>query len=457
VLRGGKAFQEQVGFAHRQTQGDQSMNRKQFSVNVSNILALALLTFLLGGAIFVQPAHAQNYTVVHPFTGDPDGIYPSPIIRDAQGNLYGTTYAGGNTACSGHSGACGTVFKIDSAGNETQIFTFPGGALGSNPIATVAEDAAGNLYGTTEGDGFLGASVIYKIDPSGQETVLAPNAQTGGSMDSPLLVGRDGNLYGMTPYGGNYTCGYDDEGCGQLFRLTQSGTYTMLHAFNGTDGIRPDGGLVQDSKGNLYGVAFYGGNSQCETTGIQYPYDPPDYETKGCGTIFELDVKGKFTVLHTFAGPGDGGGPLGLIIDSANNLYGIAQNGGIYEGNGQLYGSGTIFKVDTTNGDFSVLFSFTPPISNSNGFASHLVRDSKGNLYGAKQFDGAHNTGFLFRIDTEENLTDLFDFAELIGLGTPEGYYPVGLALGSAHDIYGSMFMAGFDQLCCGTIFHITP
>jgi len=420
------------------------------SKKIFSSVLLATVFMLLCLAAITSQLQAQTYSVFHAFTGAPDGAYPSAIIRDAEGNLYGTTYAGGLTACSGHSGACGTVFKIDPEGNETVVFAFPGGAAGSNPIATVARDAAGNLYGTTEGDGFLGLSVIYKIDPSGQETVLVPNAQIGGSLDSPLLVDGKGNLDGMTPYGGDYNCA-SGFGCGMLFRITQTGTFTMLHAFSGSDGIRPEGGLIQDSKGNLYGVAFYGGNSKCATTGFQYPEDPGNYQA-GCGTIYKLDIDGKFSILHTFTGPDDGGGPLGLIIDSENNIYGIAQNGGDDPPN--LYGLGTIFKVDTTTAAYSVLYTFTPPTSNSTGYASHLVRDSEGNLYGAKQYDGAHNTGYLFRVDTKGNYTDLYDFAEQTQ-GSPDGFFPVGLVVGSTHDVYGSMFLGDAEVL--GTIFHITP
>lgn len=425
------------------------MVRERFSIR--NAIAVVLFTLVLSTAVIVQPAQAQTYTVVHTFTGTPDGINPSPLIRDAQGNMYGTTYAGGLASCD--FGACGTVFKIDPAGNESVFFSFPGGAAGSNPIATVTEDAAGNFYGTTEGEGFLGLSVVYKIDPNGQETVLATETETGGALDSPVLVDGKGNLYGMTPYGGDFNCSSDGFGCGMLFRITQSGSFTMLHAFTGSDGMRPEGGLVQDSKGNLYGVAFAGGDTNCKTIGFQYPYDPNNKEP-GCGTIFGVDAQGKFTILHTFTGPGDGAGPLGLIIDSAGNLYGIAQNGG--DDSANPYGLGTIFKVDTTTNKFSVLFTFTPPQTNSTGYASHLVRDSKGNLYGAKQHDGAHNTGCLFRIDTEGKYADLYDFAEYLQ-GTPEGYFPVGLVLGSAHDIYGSMFFGGQGNPGFGTIFHITP
>ena len=189
----------------------------------STIHRIAIVTLLLT-LIAALPSNAQVYAVVHAFTGAPDGVYPSPIIRDAQGNLYGTTYGGGLTSC-GDGYGCGAIFKIDPQGNETIVFGFPGGSAGSNPIATVTEDAAGNLYGTTEGTGFFGLSVIYEVTPSGQETILAPNAETGGALDSPLLVDTNGNIYGMTPYGGDYNCSSDNGGCGMLFRITPSGEF----------------------------------------------------------------------------------------------------------------------------------------------------------------------------------------------------------------------------------------
>ena len=414
---------------------------------------MAIVTLLLT-AIAALPANAQyKGTVLHTFTASPDGAFPGPIIRDAQGNVYGTSYSGGLASC-GY-GTCGTIFKIDPKGNETVVFDFSGGSAGDNPIAPVTEDAKGHLYGTTEGVGYFGLSVIYEVKPSGQETVLAPNAQTGGALDSPLLLGGDGNIYGMTPYGGDYNCGYDNSGCGMLFQITPSGKFTMLHAFAGSDGVRPEGGLVQDSNGNLYGTAFYGGDSKCMTTGFQYPFDPPDYDQNGCGTIYKVDTSGNFTVLYTFTGKKVGGGPLGLIIDSEGNLYGIAQNGGIYKGNGQLYGLGTIFKLDTTTGAFSVLFSFTPKIYQDTLYASHLVRDSEGNLYGAQQMGGAHNTGCLFRVDTSGKYKDLYDFDEQTDGKNQDGFWAVGVASGSQRDFYTSMIMGGSTGF--GTVFHITP
>jgi uncharacterized repeat protein (TIGR03803 family) len=418
------------------------MLRKQLLMKMRITSAVILLI----AGVAATHAVAQTYTVVHTFTGGSDGTNPNQMIRDAQGNLYGTTYAGGASACNGHDGACGTVFKIDPAGNETVLFTFPGGNGGSSPLAAVTEDAAGNLYGTTEGDGFLGASVIYKLAPSGKEISYVP--PSGGSLDSSVVLDKQGNIYGMDPFGGVPNCGWNrnELGCGTLFRLTPQGKFTTIHTFSGTDGMQPEGGMVMDAQGNLYGTAFAGGIRTCLTTGYG------DQDSPGCGEIFKLDTHGKFTVLHIFTGEGDGGGPLGLIIDSKGNLYGIAQNGGYDTGN--IYGLGTVFKVDTS-GKFSVLFTFMPPETRSAGYANHLVRDAKGNLYGAKQYDGAHNTGFLFRLDTAGNFTDLYDFDEQSNGFNMGGFIPTGLVLGSDDDIYGTMFMGGDAGL--GTVFHITP
>lgn len=428
------------------------MLRKRLPISLRNTRATALFAVLLAAAVAAQPAQAQTYTVLHAFTAAPDGAAPNPIIRDAQGNLYGTTKYGGLATCG--EGTCGTVFKIDSAGHENVLYSFEGGDTGSNPVAGLVRDAAGNLYGTTQGNGTIGgASVIFKVDPKGLQTVLyVAHSYDGSSLDSPLTLDAHGNLYGMSPYGGNSNCGDGGGGCGTLFKITPAGKFTLLHAFTETDGRQPEGGLVIDAKGNLYGTTNFGGDLNCKSAG--YGYFVP-----GCGTIFKLDRNRKFTVLHTFTGKtGEGGGsfPSGVIIDSAGNLYGIAQNGGDVTGD-YIYGLGTIFKVDTS-GKFSVLFTFTPNQTRNPVYASHLVRDSKGNLYGAEQSnDCAKGGGCLFRIDPKGNYTDLYDF-EGYGEGQ-DGNQPMGVVFGSDGDFYGSMFIGGKDEPdCtngCGTVFHL--
>jgi uncharacterized repeat protein (TIGR03803 family) len=438
----------------------------QFSVNLRNTRAVALLALLLAVVVAARPARAQTYTVLHAFAAGTDGAVPGPIIRDAQGNLYGTTRFGGIPSCG--EDTCGTVYKVDSAGNETVLYRFEGGSNGSDPIAGLVRDAAGNLYGTTQGNGFIGgAAVAFKLDPNGQETsfdIASPNACC---FDSPLALDAQGNLYGMSPFGGVPNCNLNSFqlGCGTLFKLSPTGEFTVLHIFNGLDGMQPEGGVVLDGKGNLYGTANFGGDLTCESLG--YGYREP-----GCGTVYKLDSSGKLTVLHSFTGRVDGSFPLGVIIDSAGNLYGIAQNGGDeVNGDNSEYGNGTVFKVDA-NGQFSVLFTFIPctqpPCTQGQVrnpvFASHLVRDSGGNLYGLEQSnDCAKGGGCLFRIDTKGNLTDLYDFeGENEG---PDGFTAMGVVLGSDGDVYGSMFLGGPPETACaddgftngcGTVFHLT-
>jgi len=436
------------------------MLRKLISTNIRNSRCIVLLLPICLATAAPTPTQAQTYTVLHAFADGTDGAIPSPIIRDAQGNLYGTTKYGGLVSCGRDS--CGTVYKVDSAGKETVLYSFEGGNNGSDPVAGLVRDAKGNLYGTTQGNGFIGgASVIFKVDPkTGQQTVLyVADGPDASSLDSPLALDAQGNIYGMSPYGGDLSCG-NGGGCGTLFKLTPSGEFTVLHSFTEKEGRQPEGGVVFDAKGNLYGTANFGGDLNCESLG--YGYFVP-----GCGTIYKLDRSGKFTVLHTFTGEGNGSFPLGVIIDSAGNLYGIAQNGGdeIPHSNFE-YGVGTIFKVNTS-GKFSVLFTFvpctTPPCTEGQVrnpvFASHLRRDSNGNLYGLEQSnDCAKGGGCLIRLDTKGNLTDLYDFeGENEG---PDGFTPVGVVLGSDGDFFGSMFIGGSDggggcPNGCGTVFHL--
>jgi uncharacterized repeat protein (TIGR03803 family) len=148
------------------------MLRKQVSTSSRKTRDMVLATLLFVTAIAAGAAPAQTYTVLHPFAAGTDGAIPLPIIRDAQGNLYGATKFGGIPSCAG-ADTCGTVFKIDSAGKESILYRFQGGDNGYSPYAGLARDAKGNLYGTTQGNGFVGgAAVVFKVAPDGQETTF---------------------------------------------------------------------------------------------------------------------------------------------------------------------------------------------------------------------------------------------------------------------------------------------
>jgi uncharacterized repeat protein (TIGR03803 family) len=217
-------------------------------------------------------------TLLYAFTSLSEGALPGAgLIADKNGNLYGTTIVGGGTSCGG--AGCGSVFRITPAGTETVLYSFAGGADGANPEASLIADKAGNFYGTTTagggtGCGGSGCGTVFKLAPDGTETVL--HAFAGGSDGAVpianLYADKKGNLYGTTDQGGGGNC---SSGCGIVFKLASDGTETVLHAFDGMDGYKPEGGLIADKKGSLYGTTYYGGN-------------PQSCPQSGCGTIFKL-------------------------------------------------------------------------------------------------------------------------------------------------------------------------
>lgn len=225
---------------------------------------------LLIGIAATSPAPAQTLTVLHSFTNSPDGAQPyASVVRDAAGNLYGTTFGGGSF---GPVAPGGTVFKVDKAGEETVLLSFdgvvgaPGGTFPTNPLIL---DAAGNLYGVAL-EGIGGSGVVFKVSPSGKETILH-NFQGGLFNEKPkvpaggLLMDKAGNLYGTTISGGVSSCSsHGNPYCGTVFKLTRKGKLTILYSFKGgADGAAPSGSLIMDKAGNLYGTAFAGGDLKC--------------------------------------------------------------------------------------------------------------------------------------------------------------------------------------------------
>ena len=287
--------------------------------------------------------------MLHGFTGGSDGGDPyGGLIFDGAGNLYGTTFYGGNTDFCDETG-CGSVFKLSPASGggytEAVLYSFAGGSDGEELWAGLIFDSAGNLYGTTSGGGntntgscgVLGCGTVFKLSPASgggyTETVLYRFAggSDGALPQAGLIFDSAGNLYGTTSQGGN--SGY----YGTVFRLAPASgggyTETVLYSFaNGSGGYGPQGGLIFDSAGNLYGTALAGGitSSNC---------------AQDCGTVFKLSPASgggySYTVLYSFTGGSDGGNPLaGLIFDSAGNLYSTAS---MINGNAE----GTVFEIGT--------------------------------------------------------------------------------------------------------------
>jgi uncharacterized repeat protein (TIGR03803 family) len=383
--------------------------------------ALLLAVVLMSAAVATQSAQAQTFTVLHSFTGSLDGAYPTGLVRDAAGNLYGTTSNGGTYGY-------GTVFKVDTGGREIVLYSFRGGTDGALP-ADLIQDAYGNLYGTTaEGGGTgcwhgYGCGTVYRVSSKGKESVLYrfTGGTDGASPMGTLFREPDGRLYGTTQIGGDLSC-YPPAGCGTVFVVSKAGEEKVLHSFNVSDGFLPWAGVIPDAEGNLLGTTEGGG-------------DP------GYGNVFKLNKAGKETVLYHFDKPQQGQFPQsGLTLGKAGTLYGTTVQGG-------AYGNGTVFKV-SKRGVGTVLYSFSWP-DGVNPFAG-VILDSKGNLCGDTEMGGLSGYGTVYKLDASGTLTLLHAF------DGPDGKYPFDNLIRDAKgNFYGTASSGGSAGY--GTVWKLTP
>jgi uncharacterized repeat protein (TIGR03803 family) len=324
---------------------------------------------------------AGNETVLYSFTGGADGGYPmGDLTSDSAGNLYGTTYYGGT-----HSS--GTVFKVDPSGNETVLHNFEG-TDGANPAAGVVLDASGNLYGTTYTGGAYSWGVAFKINSIGNEKILYSftGGSDGGLPQARLIRDSLGNLYGTAQQGGL--------GAGVVFKVDPAGNETVLHAFTALDGGEPLAPVTRDPAGNLYGTTKAGG-------------------TYFAGVVYKLDPSGNETVLYSFTNGADGAYPYGGVVrDASGNLYGTTLQGG-------QEGHGVVFKVDA-NGNETVLHAFTGGKDGARPFGA-LARDLAGNLYGTTSDGGANGDGVVYKIGLAGQQRVLHAFTGADGLGAGSG------------------------------------
>src|ERR1035438_7834120 len=349
---------------------------------------------------------AGQETVLYSFTGGADGGLPfAGVIRDSAGNLYGTTYHGGA------SGA-GVVFQANTGGQETVLYSFTGGADGGYPNAGVIRYSAGNLYGTTTAGGASNWGVVYKLDPAGNYTVLYSftGGENGGGPYAGVIRDPAGNLYGTTSDGGAASVGV-------VYKLNAAGQETVLHTFTGgADGSFPNAGVIRDSSGNLYGTTSSGG-------------------TANAGVVYTLDAAGRETVLYSFTGGADGSFPYaGVIRDSAGNLYGTTLVGGPAE-------LGEVFELDAA-GNETVLFSFPGPTDGEWPTAG-VIRDPAGNLYGTTEYGGRANAGVVYKVNTAGREKVLYSFT-----GGADGSFPyAGVIRDSAGNLYGTTLVGGPAEL----------
>jgi uncharacterized repeat protein (TIGR03803 family) len=395
---------------------------------------------------------AGHFKTLHMFTGGADGSQPAAeLIFDAAGNLYGTTEGGGAYGY-------GTVFKLDTTGAETVLYSFTGGNDGWGPAAGLIFDQAGSLYGTTTwGGGPAQFGVVFQLTPNADgswtESVLHQftDKKYGANPAAGIIFDQAGNLYGTTVRGGVHEWGKQ----GMVFQLTPnldgSWTENVVDLFiDPNDGRTPRASLIFDRAGNLYGTTYSGGIIKC------------CFVHGGFGVVFELtpNPNGSWTesVLHSFRDGRDGASLAGgVVFDGAGNLYGTAYQGG-------AYGGGVVFRL-TPNPDGSwsdkTLHKFYSG-ANSDGVNPNagLVLDAAGNLYGTTNSGGrskgcnGSGCGVVFTLKSQpRQITN--QMKVLHRFTGKDGANPAArLILDAAGNLYGTTQSGGEGY---GVVFEITP
>jgi uncharacterized repeat protein (TIGR03803 family) len=430
------------------------------------------------GTVF-KISSTGSFSVLHEFDGAEGGKNPQAgLIQASDGYFYGTTVNGGG------SGA-GAVFKISSSGSFTVVHEFDGAEGGANPHAGLIQANDGNFYGTTFSGGSNSLGTVFKVDPSGNFSVLHAFSSDNNYASFPqggVIQGNDGNLYGTTSQGGSYSNG-------NVFKLDLSGNFTVLHEFeagiNGDNnyGSYPLGALVQASDGSFYGTTnsynsydAIGTVYKIDTSGnfthlttlngqshdglvqandgkfyiTTYPYGFPD----AYGEVYKMDSLGNLTSLHEFTGGSGGENPYAALTQGSDgSLYGTTANGG-------SDGSGIAFKLDLS-GNFQVLGEFkgTPVLKPNN-----LTQDSEGNFYvtstagGSYGYNSLYGDGFgtVFQWDTSENVTILHSFDGYTDAAYPNTVMPTkdGSLYGTTHGGYIDYW---FTDYVSSTLFKIDP
>ncbi len=284
----------------------------------------------------------------------------SGVVLGTDGSFYGTTEIGGTAGCVL---GCGIVFKYGSNGLGT-LWAFTGGSDGGSPIAGPVEGSDGNYYGTTSvGGGTTSCGTVYKITPTGVLTTLYQFDGTHGcTSNAPLVLGTDGNFYGVTTFGGTH-------GDGAVFKISPAGKETTIFNFDGTHGQFPESPLVQGTDGNFYGTAETGGSL-------------------GSGVVFKISSSGKLTVLHAFpSDANDGQAPTAGVVQALDgNFYGVTQSGG-------MFGAGTIYRISSA-GTYSKRYEFDGTTASTPYVG--LIQHTNGVFFGLTVQGGTSNSGTFY-------------------------------------------------------------
>ena len=382
-----------------------------------------ILVLCTAGAI---ASYGQTLTTLVSFNGINGSAPQWALVQGLDGNLYGTTYNGGDSVFPACYLGCGTVFSVTPGGTLTTLHSFciqAGCVDGANPISGLVQATDGNFYGTTYYSETNANGTIFKISPSGSLTTVYNFDYTEGAQPyGGPVQGANGALYGPAFGGAINAC---VGGCGTIFRITPMGTLTTLHEFDSTDGAEPYAQLIQATNGAFYGTTERGGTYNEGTVFRVTPggtlttlhnFDLTDgssprgrlvqaidgtlYGTTyyggahNSGTVFKMTPSGALTTLYSFTGGSDGGEPnAGLIEATDGNFYGTTLNGGIVTS--CSVGCGTVFQV-TSGGTLTTLHTFN--VNDGGHPNGGLIQATDGNFYGTTSIGGASDDGTIFSL-----------------------------------------------------------
>jgi uncharacterized repeat protein (TIGR03803 family) len=407
---------------------DKTPGRKE-PMKTTNILralachaGLTMTAALASTAVQAQVAgsglvHGPAYKTTAAFD-QADGRGPaSQLLQAGDGRFYGTTQYGGAYGQ-------GALFQVDPATGRTRLLHsfIQDDTDGFQPVGNLVDGGDGYIYGTTSLGGAYFDGTVYRFSRDGRYQVL--HAFQGGASDgmlsgSGLVVGRDGDLYGTTAFGGA-------SGQGVVFRMTRAGVVTLLHSFSGADGQQPQWGLTAGHDGALYGTTNRGG-------------------VNDAGTAFRITPSGAFTTLHSMSPGIEGVYPSRLILARNGLFYGTTPNGGPSTG-------GTIFSM-TPAGTVTVLHAFTQGTAGGDS-PSWLMQADDGNLWGVTENFGSDQVGTLFRMSTSGAFATIHAFAAASGDGALPLAPPVQACNGV---LYGMTSLGGIaGQPGYGTIYQVT-
>ncbi len=363
---------------------------------------------------FATFSPAQTVTTLYNFNGTVGANpYYMTLAQGQDGLLYGTTYNGGASNL-------GAAFKVDTLGNATLLHSFAGTADGENPAGGLTLGTDGNFYGTTVLGGTTQSGTIFKMTSSGTVTVLYNFLGTsdGSFPYAAPLLGSDGALYGTASVGGT--------GDGVVYKITTAGVYKVIYTYDNTHGSYPASTPLLGADGNLYITSILGGSNYC-------------------GSVIKLSTAGVLGSTYNFTCGTTGAYPVGSLIQGSDgNYYGTTEDGGAYS-------NGLLFKLSKAFA-FSSIHSFGATTTEGLYPSAGVVQATDGNYYGVTTQGGTLNDGSIFESTSGNVFSTLFSFNNSANLMPA---YPLGEMMQHTNGtLYGVTQFGGTSNF--GTVFSLS-